>query len=365
MLIVSLGSTAGAAHGRRGSCATRWSARARASQLARAQPPAPTRTLMLTDLAWARAARAAAAAALAGARRSPPTARSSTRAPPPRCCGRARARSASTRPSAGNRPGRHGLWQRPLERRRLGEAPLLLPWSEGALRRGAGGGARADDRALVLPVPVEPSGTARLGRTTVRDIAAITYAANPAKKGLDRVLAAWRGVRDELAGTAAAGASSWWRERRRRQLELAGFDLEPEPGRARRRRARRRRSTARSCVARACSCARRAARTTASPSWRRSPTAACSSRRPRPGPTRLCRSRVRSTRALVSEDLQGALRTALSDPLGRLRAARAGGARAVSTREAVDRLVADELLPRLLARAPLKRRRHRCLNRPV
>ena len=32
-----------------------------------------------------------------------------------------------------NRPGRHGLWQRPLERRRLRQAPLLLPSSAGAL----------------------------------------------------------------------------------------------------------------------------------------------------------------------------------------------------------------------------------------
>ncbi len=36
-------------------------------------------------------------------------------------------------PAAANRPGRHGLWQRPLERRRLADSPLLLPMSEGAL----------------------------------------------------------------------------------------------------------------------------------------------------------------------------------------------------------------------------------------
>ena len=43
----------------------------------------------------------------------------------------------------------------------------------------------------MLPVAVEPLG----GRPgPMRDIAAITYAANPSKKGLDRVLAAWRGA---------------------------------------------------------------------------------------------------------------------------------------------------------------------------
>ena len=34
-------------------------------------------------------------------------------------------------PAAANRPGRHGVWQRPLERRRLREAPLLVPRRRG------------------------------------------------------------------------------------------------------------------------------------------------------------------------------------------------------------------------------------------
>ena len=89
--------------------------------------------------------------------------------------------------SAANRPGRHGLWQRPLERRRLAAAPLLLPWSEAALRECPAAGARTED-ALAVPVAVEPSGPA----SDARDIAAITYGANPLKKGLDRVLEAWR-----------------------------------------------------------------------------------------------------------------------------------------------------------------------------
>jgi glycosyltransferase involved in cell wall biosynthesis len=94
-------------------------------------------------------------------------------------------------PAAANRPGRHGLWQRPLERRRLREAPLLLAQSGGALLEVSAviRDTRRREGALVLPVPVEPSGS-----SDSRDIAAITYAANPAKKGLDIVLDAWRGV---------------------------------------------------------------------------------------------------------------------------------------------------------------------------
>ena len=62
-------------------------------------------------------------------------------------------------PAAANRPGRHGLWQRPLERRRLREAPLLLAQSEGALLEvpAAVRDARPRESELVLPVPVEPS----------------------------------------------------------------------------------------------------------------------------------------------------------------------------------------------------------------
>src|SRR5262249_36501227 len=36
-------------------------------------------------------------------------------------------------PAAGNRPGRHGIWQRRVERARFEDAPLLVPWSEGGL----------------------------------------------------------------------------------------------------------------------------------------------------------------------------------------------------------------------------------------
>src|ERR1700730_5306887 len=124
--------------------------------LAQALPPREVRTLMLTDLTWARAARAAARQMLARLELHRPRALiySTTTAALlwPRPGG---VRFAS--PSAGNRPGRHGLWQRPLERLRLQRAPLLLPWSDGGLGE-LPMASQASDRAIVLPVPVERSG---------------------------------------------------------------------------------------------------------------------------------------------------------------------------------------------------------------
>lgn len=177
--------------------------------LVTAAPPRPLRTLALTDLAWALAARRAALAGLAAHR--------------PRALVYSTTTSALfwPRPGAirfdatalGNRPGRHGLWQRPLERRRLAQAPLLLPQSEDGLAE-APASARAGARALVLPVPVEPSGPP----APVRDIAAITYAANPSKKGLDLVLSAWARARRPGEELLITGVSA-------RELAQAGISL--------------------------------------------------------------------------------------------------------------------------------------------
>ena len=56
---------------------------------------------------------------------------------------------------------------------------------------------------VVVPIIVERSGP--LVPWEQRDIAAITYAANPTKKGLDRVLAAWSQVRREGEELIVAG----------------------------------------------------------------------------------------------------------------------------------------------------------------
>jgi len=151
-----------------------------------ARRPRELRTLALTDYAQARAARAAARA---GVERHAPRAvlYSSTTAA---LLGPVAGAIRFDAPAAGNRPGRHGVWQRPVERRRLRSARLLVPWSEGALAEAPTPRAAA----IVVPVPVASSGPP----APARDIAAITYGANPEKKGLDRVLAAW--ARDRRPG---------------------------------------------------------------------------------------------------------------------------------------------------------------------
>jgi glycosyltransferase involved in cell wall biosynthesis len=144
------------------------------------------RTFALIELAWARSARRAAQA---GIERHAPRAvvYSSTTA------ALLAPRPGAIRfdaPAAGNRLGRHGIWQRPVERRRFAAAPLLLPWSPGSLAEAP---AARGGEAIVVPVPVEASGPPVAPEE--RDIAAITYGANPTKKGLDVVLATWRAVR--------------------------------------------------------------------------------------------------------------------------------------------------------------------------
>jgi len=172
-----------------------------------------------------------------------------------------------------------------------------------------------------------------------RDIAAITYAANPAKKGLDIVLDAWRRARKPGEELLLAGVD----EDRLRGLGYAvpaegvrvtGM-LEPADYRALLRRAR---------------------------------TYVCAARRedygiaqlealadgcvlvstPSPGPyVALPIARELDPR-LVDDDLATALRIALDDP-ARDYADRALRALAPLRRAAIDRLVAEQLLPRLLA----------------
>jgi hypothetical protein len=86
-----------------------------------------------------------------------------------------------------NRPGRHGLWQRVVERRRLQEATLVLTMSPRSLEPLRG--SRPD--SVVVPVPVDPSGPP----AAERDIVALTYAGNPEKKRLDFVLDTWTKAR--------------------------------------------------------------------------------------------------------------------------------------------------------------------------
>jgi Glycosyl transferases group 1 len=313
-------------------------------QLARASAPAAVRTMMLTDLAWSRAARRAAERGLAQVAPGGPVAiiySTITAALLWRGPGAIRFDALA----AGNRPGRHGLWQRPLEQRRLRQAPLLLPASAGALAEGQ---VPPGAPTLVLPVAVEPS-QAPAQVAGGRDIAAVTYAGNPSKKGLDRVLAAWRLARARLAAGAAsqagelviAGASA-------RELAAAGIDPARE-------------QDVRSVGRLEASEYRRL--------LRRSKVFVCAPRRedygaaqlealadgcllvttPAPGPyAALPIARALDAR-LVSDDLAGALAVALlhEDPGGYR--GRALAALAPYRQAAVDELVATRLLPALAA----------------
>jgi hypothetical protein len=323
VLLVSLGSTAGlrAADAELAGALERAGARV---VLVEARAPREVRTLALTDLGWARAARAAARAGIAA--HDPRSILYSTTTaallwPAPGAI-------RFDAPSAANRPGRHGVWQRPLERRRLRAAPLLVPWAPGSLQETPAPHAPG----IVVPVPVESSGLAAAGHG--RDITAITYGANPHKKGLDRVLAAWSAARrfDEelvVAGTDRVPPAPGVRNAGR---------LAPAAYRALLRRARvfvtaprREDYGIAQLEALADGCA--LVTTTA-----RGPYAA------------LPLARALDPRLVPDGDgLAGAVRTALDD-LAPDYAERAAAAIAPYRRAAADRVVAEELLPRLLGR---------------
>jgi Glycosyl transferases group 1 len=207
VLVVSLGSTGGWRSADEELVRSLRSAGASVA-VAVARTPARVRTFMLTDLMWASAARAAAVHALAAHRPRAIIYSTTTAAlfwPAPGAI-------RFDAPAARNRPGRHGLWQRPLERRRLRAAPLLLPMSAGALAE-CPPAAIAGERSLVVPMTVEASGVP----ARERDIAAITYAANPAKKGTARVLEAFARVRRPSEELLVAGCEP-------RDLVRAGID---------------------------------------------------------------------------------------------------------------------------------------------
>ncbi len=322
--------------------------------IASARHPGEVRTLMLTDLGWARAARCAAREALARSRAAPPRAviYSTTTAallwPLPGAI-------RFDAPAAANRPGRHGLWQRPLERRRLRRAPLLLPSSVGALAEARTAVPGCEQRALVLPAPISAPALPEDARPEVergpsldvpirghappeRDIAAVTYAANPRKKGFDRVLEAWRRVRRPSERLIVTGVTS-------ERLRESGFDITGDD----------------------IHIAGPLAHSDYRALLRRARVFVCAPRReeygiaqlealaegcllvttPAPGAyVALPLARELDAR-LVGKDLGAALRCALDTPAADY-AARAAELVEPFTVAAVDRLVAEELLPRLL-----------------
>ncbi len=320
ILIVSLGSTPGL-HASDTEFAAALRRAGATVAVTTAHPPPEVRTFALTDLAWATAARRAARRAIADLDPRAVVYSTVTAAllwPRPGAI-------RYDAPAAANRPGHHGLWQRPLERRRLAQAPLLVPVDGGTLAETP----RPHAPAVVLPIPVEASS----GAAPPRDVAALTYAANPHKKGLDRVLAAWATARRDGEELVVAGADL--------RIDDPGVRvvgrLTPVDYRALLRRTRvfvaapRREdfgiaqleALADGCVL---------VTTTA------------------PGPyAALPLARALDPRLVVDDDagLAHALRTALDDPLpGYARAATA--AIVPFSRAAIDVIVRDEVLPRLL-----------------
>jgi hypothetical protein len=277
------------------------------------------RTFALTDLVQARAARAAA---IAGIEEHSPRAViycSMTAAllwPRP---GAVWADSVA----AENRPGRHGVWQRVVERRRLSEAPMVLGMSPRALD--ALPGVRAD---AVLPVPVSASGVA----SAVRDVAAVTYGANPEKRRLDLVLAAWSRARNPGETLVVAGLERY-RSAIPAGVELAGR-LAPDEYRALLRRARlfvtaplREDYGIAALEALADGCM-----LVTTPALGAYPAADL--------------ARALDSR-LVTDDLPKALRVALDDPVAGY-SERARELLEPYSREALDRTLAEQVLPRLL-----------------
>jgi glycosyltransferase involved in cell wall biosynthesis len=119
-------------------------------------------------------------------------------------------------PAAENRPGRHGLWQRPVERRRLLQASLLLTWSERALEHFAGAHAPAVTLAPPIGSEAELMGAGEHCAQLLaegeeqpcagnREIDVLLYAGDPEKKRLELLLQAWSLARRDGETLAVAG----------------------------------------------------------------------------------------------------------------------------------------------------------------
>jgi glycosyltransferase involved in cell wall biosynthesis len=284
-------------------------------------PTRRVRTFMLTDLAQARAARHAATSAIAELG--------------PRAIVYCSITSALLWPARGaiwldtlcaeNRPGRHGVWQRVAERRRVEQAPLLLLMSPRSLA--PLNSARPPADSVLVPVPVE-----RSGPVGERDIPAVTYAGDPAKKRLDHILEAWSRARRPDETLVVAGVDG---VPPTEGVDVAGR-LPPEEYRALLRRARafvaaptREDYGIAPLEALADGC-----RLVTTPS-------------PGPYPARDL-ARALDPR-LVADDLAAAIRTALDDPTPDY-AERALELLSPYTHAAVDEAVAERVLPRLVPR---------------
>ena len=222
-----------------------------------------------------------------------------------------------------NRPGRHGIWQRPVERRRLRQAPMVLAMSPRSL--GPLEYQRQPD--AVVPVPVEPSP----GAPGPRDIDAITYAGDPEKRRLDHVLAVWEEARREGETLVVAGREGI---APRPGIEVAGR-LDPAEYRGL------------LCRARVFVAAPRREDYGIAPLEALADGCLLATT-PAPGayPAREIASQLDPR--LVDDDLARAVRTALDDPRPEY-AQKAGELLRPFSRQAVDQTIAERVLPRLLS----------------
>jgi Glycosyl transferases group 1 len=231
--------------------------------------------------------------------------------------------------AAENRPRRHGIWQRPVERRRLRQAPIVLPWSVRSLRP-------ASDLALeqfVLPPPVEPSAPEL---TDTRDIDVLAYAGDPVKRQLDLILRTWECARRPGETLVVAGTDAV--DRAADGVRLEG-KVSAQEYRALLRRTR---------VA------------IAAPKREDHGLAALEAladgcmlvTTPAPGPYPAMHLARELDPRLVNDDLVSALRTALDDPV-RDYSARARALLTPYSRSALDAALRQDVLPRLLGQRRL------------
>jgi glycosyltransferase involved in cell wall biosynthesis len=225
--------------------------------------------------------------------------------------------------AAENRPGRHGLWQRQIERRRLAETPLVLAWSERALDP-----LKAPlPETVIVPVPIQPPDTT----PQQRDIAVMTYAGDAVKRRLSLVLEAWGKARREGEELLVTGHEADPAE----GVRSAGVTPPDE--------FRRLLSRARVFVA----APRREDYGVAA---LEALAAGCLLvTTPSPGPYPALDLARQLDARLVSNELPAAIRIALDDPLPDY-AERAAELLKPFSRVAVDRTVAEDVLPRLLDR---------------
>lgn len=326
VLVVSLGTTGG---WRTAATELAGSLERAGARVALVQPPPPrhVRTFALTDLTQALATRRVASRGIAAHRPAAIVYCSVTSALLWPRCGAIWLDSTA----AENRPGRHGLWQRRLERRRLEQAPVVMTMGERSLDAlgPLGPGFRG---SVLVPSPVEPSSTVSPPPPDAeRDIAALTYAGDPEKKRLDVVLAAWDVARREGEKLVVAGTDT----------------LDPRPGVV---------LAGRLPAGEYRALLRRSRVFVAAPrreDYGIAPLEALADgcrlvTTPAPGPyPALALARDLDPR-LVTDDLAAALRVALDDPVPDY-ARRAADRLAPFRRAAVDRTLATEVLPRLLA----------------